>query len=70
MPMKPIGVLYAAREVRRVLISFGDCDVGQPIMAAAAFQAASLFGEKSVFFKNKLHFGGRLPSRFSGGWSR
>src|SRR5712691_3308686 len=35
----------------------GDCDVGQPIMAAAAFQAASLFGEKSVFFKNKLHFG-------------
>src|SRR5260221_10772370 len=47
----------------RCLSVWGDCDVGQPIMAAAAFQAASLFGEESVLFKNKMPFRGRLPSR-------
>src|SRR6266446_6631150 len=38
-------------------------------MAAAAFQAASLFGEKSAFFKNNLHFGVDCGAASKGGCS-
>src|SRR5437879_2125779 len=36
--------------IRGVLTRFRECNVGQPIMAAAAFQAASFGGKRGLAF--------------------